>query len=97
MGLMIGVVAVVSSAAVSSGAAVQSAAKGDTQSLTLGMVSEIQQSAIENHFRDFVGYVSQRLYPGAAAASKVVVAQTPFALANCWTAPRRFLSKRYQT
>lgn len=82
MGLVVGIVAVLTGAALSSAAAAQMSPKGELQSLTLGLVSEIDQSAIESHFRDFVGYVAERLYPGVATPSKVVVAPTPFDLAK---------------
>jgi hypothetical protein len=33
----------------------------DTQTFTLGIVSQVHQKEIENHFRDFVDYVARRL------------------------------------
>ena len=57
------------------------AAKSEVKGITLGLVSEIDQAAIENHFHDFVGYVAKRLSL-EAADGKVVVAPTPFELAK---------------
>jgi len=60
----------------------QSSKNGEIKALQLGLVSEINKSAIEEHFRDFVRYVSRRIAPGAEAGAKVVIAPTPFELAK---------------
>ena len=60
----------------------QSPKNGEAKALQLGLVSEINKSAIEEHFRDFVRYVSRRIAPGAEAGAKVVIAPTPFELAK---------------
>lgn len=57
--------------------------QSESRRLVLGMVSEINQADIKDHFREFVVYVAKRLYPEAANASgRVVVAPTPFELAK---------------
>jgi phosphonate transport system substrate-binding protein len=58
----------------------QSSKNGEVKALKLGLVSEINKPAIEEHFRDFVRYVSRRIAPGAEAGAKVVIAPTPFEL-----------------
>lgn len=58
----------------------QSSKNGEVKLLQLGLVSEINKSAIEEQFRDFVRYVSRRIAPGAEAGAKVVIAPTPFEL-----------------
>jgi len=58
----------------------QSSKTGEVKALQLGLVSEINKAAIEEHFRDFVRYVSRRIAPGAEAGAKVVIAPTPFEL-----------------
>ena len=58
----------------------QSSKNSEIRLLQLGLVSEINKSAIEEHFRDFVRYVSRRIAPGAEAGAKVVIAPTPFEL-----------------
>jgi phosphonate transport system substrate-binding protein len=58
----------------------QSSKNGEVKALQLGLVSEINKPAIEEHFRDFVRYVSRRIAPGAEAGAKVVIAPTPFEL-----------------
>jgi ABC-type phosphate/phosphonate transport system substrate-binding protein len=63
-------------------AAAQPDKRVNTKTLTLGLISEINQSAIEDHFRDFVDYVARRLSPGSEAEGKVVVAPTVFELAK---------------
>jgi ABC-type phosphate/phosphonate transport system substrate-binding protein len=58
-------------------------AKGDAaNTIRLGLVSEINKTAIEEHFRDFVRYVSRRIAPGSEADAKVVVVPTPFEMAK---------------
>jgi phosphonate transport system substrate-binding protein len=61
-------------------ATAQSGAKAETKPVTLGLVSEINHAAIEEHFLDFARYIGRRLAPGAELAGKVVVARTPFEL-----------------
>ncbi len=58
----------------------QSTKNGEAKALHLGLVSEINKQAIEEHFRDFVRYVSRRSAAGAEAGARVVVAPTPFEL-----------------
>ncbi len=59
------------------------AAKSNTpKALQLGLVSEINKAAIEDHFRDFVRYVARHLAPGSEADAKVTIAPTPFELAK---------------
>ena len=63
-------------------AAAQLAKSGETNAIRLGLVSEINKSAIEEHFRDFVRYVARRIAPGSEADAKVIIAPTPFELAK---------------
>lgn len=64
------------------GGAAQTAKSADVKALHLGLVSEINKSAIEDHFRDFVRYVARRMAPGTEADAKVAIAPTPFELAK---------------
>jgi phosphonate transport system substrate-binding protein len=52
------------------------------QTLSLGIVSEINRGQITDHFSDFVRYVAGRLYAASVMEGKVVVAPTPFELAK---------------
>jgi phosphonate transport system substrate-binding protein len=61
-------------------ASAQSANQGELKTLSLGLVSEINRSAIEEHFRDLVNYVARKLAPASNIEGKVVVAPTPFEL-----------------
>ena len=61
-------------------AAAQTSSKADSRTITLGLISETNHTAIEEHFRDFVGYVARKLSPGSTLDGKVVVAFTPFEL-----------------
>lgn len=54
----------------------------EVEKIALGIVSETNRAAIEDHFRDFVGYVARRLAPGSAIEGRVVIAPTPFQLAK---------------
>jgi phosphonate transport system substrate-binding protein len=56
----------------------QTSAKSEAKTITLGLVSEINRSAIEEHFLDFTRYVGRRLTP--EVGGKVVVAPTSFEL-----------------
>jgi phosphonate transport system substrate-binding protein len=62
--------------------ATQTAGSAETKAIHLGLVSEINKSAIEEHFRDFVRYVTRRIAPGSEADDKVIIAPTPFELAK---------------
>lgn len=61
-------------------AAAQTGDKVETNTITLGLVSETDRSAIEERFRDFVRYVARRLSSGSEIEGKVVVAPTTFQL-----------------
>ena len=50
--------------------------------VTLGIVSAINQSLIADHFGDFVRYVGDKLSSGSIVEGKVVIASTPFQLAR---------------
>ena len=57
-------------------------AKDATGTLTLGLVSEVNRSAIEAHFAPFASYVARKISAAPALQGKVVVASTPFELAK---------------
>jgi phosphate/phosphite/phosphonate ABC transporter binding protein len=57
-------------------------AKDATGTLTLGLVSEVNRSAIERHFAAFVSYVARKASAAPALQGKVVVAATVFELAK---------------
>jgi phosphonate transport system substrate-binding protein len=61
-------------------ATAQTGSKTDAKAITLGLISEINHAAIEEHFLDLVRYVGRRLSSGTEIAGKVVVARTPFEL-----------------
>ena len=44
------------------------------KTISLGVVSQVNQKEIEEHFRDFVRYVARKLSPASAIEGKVVVA-----------------------
>ncbi len=59
----------------------QTPGRVETKTLTLGIVSQIHQKEIEEHFRDFVGYVAKKLSPTSAIEGRIIVAPTPPELA----------------
>jgi phosphonate transport system substrate-binding protein len=59
----------------------QTPGRGEAQTLTLGIVSQVHQKEIENHFRDFVVYVARKLSAAPKLEGKIVVAPTPHQLA----------------
>jgi phosphonate transport system substrate-binding protein len=48
----------------------------ENKTITLGVVSTINEKEIENHFQDFVGYLARKLSPLSGIQGKVVVAPT---------------------
>ncbi|MDH3442480.1 MAG: phosphate/phosphite/phosphonate ABC transporter substrate-binding protein [Deltaproteobacteria bacterium] len=52
----------------------------NAKSLALGVVSEINRNAIENHFGDFVRYTALKLSPASNIKGSVIVAPTTFEL-----------------
>lgn len=63
-------------------ATAQTAERAKRGTLVLGMVSEINQTLIVDHFSDFVRYLAARLGSTSEIEGKVVVAPTPFQLAK---------------
>jgi phosphonate transport system substrate-binding protein len=61
-------------------AAAQTGGKAESKAITMGLVSEINRAAIEEHFLDLARYVGRRISPGVEMAGRVVVAPTPFEL-----------------
>jgi phosphonate transport system substrate-binding protein len=59
----------------------QTTGQGEAQALTLGIVSQTHQKEIENHFRDFAGYVASKLSATPKIEGKVIVIPTPPELA----------------
>ena len=64
------------------GAAEQAPERVKAQTVSLGIVSEINQSLIADHFSDFVRYVAGKLSSASDIEGKVVIASTPFRLAR---------------
>jgi phosphonate transport system substrate-binding protein len=59
----------------------QAPGRGEAQTLTLGIVSQIHQKEIEKHFRDFIDYVAGKLSAAPKIEGKIIVAPTPPELA----------------
>jgi len=57
----------------------------EAKTITLGIVSPINEKKIEEHFRDFVRYVARRLSPAPPIEGSIVVAPTQSGLANLLT------------
>jgi phosphonate transport system substrate-binding protein len=57
----------------------QTPSRVETKTLTLGIVSQINQKEIEEHFRDFVGYVAKKL--SSAIEGRIIIAPAPPELA----------------
>ncbi|HVO91974.1 MAG TPA: PhnD/SsuA/transferrin family substrate-binding protein, partial [Terriglobales bacterium] len=68
--------------ALSTAAIGQTTMHAEPKAITLGLVSAINQKAIEAHFADFVGYMARKLSPGADVKAKVAVAPNVVALAK---------------
>jgi phosphonate transport system substrate-binding protein len=61
-----------------SNAAGQVPGRVETQTISLGIVSEVHQKEIEAHYRDFVGYVARKL----SSEGKIIIVSTPAELAK---------------
>ena len=63
-----------------SDAAGQTSKTAETKSISLGIISATHQKEIEEHFRDFVHYVANKLSAAPDMEGKVVIAPTPIEL-----------------
>jgi phosphonate transport system substrate-binding protein len=59
--------------------AAQTAGKAGGDAIALGLVSEISRQEIEDHFREFAGYVARRL---SSSEGRVIIAPRPLHLAK---------------
>lgn len=69
-------------AALSQNASSQAAKSPEVKSITLGLISDTNASAVQEHFREFIRYVAGRLSAGSEAEAKVVIAPTIFDMAK---------------
>src|SRR5918999_2176419 len=63
-------------------AAAQAAENTSAQTVSLGIVSQLNRARMADQFSDFVGYVASRLTPASDTKGRVVVAATSFELAR---------------
>ena len=63
-------------------AAAQTPERMKTQTLNLGLVSEIHRAQIEEHFQEFTRYLTGKLSAASDIEGKVMIAPTPFQLAR---------------
>jgi phosphonate transport system substrate-binding protein len=69
-------------AALPQDAGAQTAKGAEAKPINLGLISEINQSAVEEHFREFIRYVARRISPGSENQAKLVIAPTVFEMAK---------------
>jgi len=60
----------------------QTPSRVEVRTLSLGIVSEVHQKEIEEHYRDFVGYLARKLSVASDVEAKVIIASTPTELAK---------------
>jgi phosphonate transport system substrate-binding protein len=72
-------------AEIGSAAADQTPVRNEMKTLTVGLVSGVNQKEIAEHFREFAQYVARKLYAPTDAEGKVVVAPTLAELAKLLT------------
>ena len=65
-----------------SNAAGQTPNRAQVSTLSLGIVSEVNQKEIEGYYRDFVFYVARKLSSAPEVGGKVIIASTPSELAK---------------
>jgi phosphonate transport system substrate-binding protein len=75
-------VALLSGAILGPNAAGQTPYRLEVKTISLGIVSEVNQKEIEGHYRDFVGYVARKLSSAPDVEGKVIIASTPSELAK---------------
>jgi phosphonate transport system substrate-binding protein len=68
-----------------SGAAGQTPVRNEVKTVTLGLVSEVNQKEIAEHFRDFARYVARKLYAPTDAEGNVAITATLPELAKLLT------------
>ena len=79
---VIAIVALLSGAILGSNAAGQTPYRLEAKTISLGIVSEVNQKEIEGYYRDFVGYVARKLSSVPDVEGKVIIASTPSELAK---------------
>jgi phosphonate transport system substrate-binding protein len=70
---VIAIAALLSGVVLAYNAAGQTPYRVQTKTISLGIVSEVNQKEIEEHYRDFVGYLARKL----SSEGKVILASTP--------------------
>ena len=60
----------------------QAAEPVDVKTLSLGLVSQTHQKEIEEHFRDFIGYVTRKLSTRSQIEARIMLAPTAIELAK---------------
>ena len=79
---LIAVAAFFCGAILDSNAAGQTPNRAEVRTLSLGIVSEVNQKEIEAYYRDFIFYVARKLSSAPEVEGKVIVASTPSELAK---------------
>ena len=79
---VIAIAGLLSGAIFGSDAAGQTPNRVEVRTLSLGIVSEVNQKEIEGYYRDFVGYVARKLSSAPDVEAKVIIASTPPELAK---------------
>lgn len=69
-------------AALSQNVSPQTPKSAEAKSITLGLISDTNASAVQEHFREFVRYVARRFSAGSENEAKVVIAPTIFDMAK---------------
>jgi len=79
---VIAIAALLSGAILGSNAAGQTPYRLEAKTISLGIVSNVNQKEIEGHYRDFVGYLARKLSSASDVEAKVIIASTPPELAK---------------
>lgn len=66
----------------SADAAEQAPGRVKTQTLSLGVVSDLGRAQVTGHFSEFVRYIAAKMSSGSDMEGKIVIAPTPFQLAR---------------
>jgi len=63
-------------------AAAQTSGKFEGKTITLGLIAEMNQKEVEQHFQEFTSYLAEKLSPGAKIEGRVIAVPSQARLAN---------------
>lgn len=77
----------------------QTTGKFEGKTITLGLIAEMNQKEVEQHFQEFMGYLAEKLSPGAKIEGRVIAVPNQVRLASLLTEKKAdfYLESPYPT